>query len=106
MEDLNLRIKLRLLVILNRRTQPLRTAFTSDYATYQLVWMTLELKNALVPFQSTKDIIFASVKCQSAFLYLDNIVVFSKTVEQCRTHLQRVFALLRYAGVVLKSKEW
>lgn len=47
---------------------------------------------------------FFSVKWQSAFVYLEYIVFFSKYVKQDLNHFWRILTLLQNAGVTMKQK--
>lgn len=64
--------------------------------------MPFGLKNAPSTFQRSIDIILASVKWQYAIEYLDDIIVFSSTVEEHKWHLRSVLGMLRNAGMSLK----
>lgn len=52
-------------------------------------------------FQRAVDIFFSPVKCKSALLYLDGIVVFSETVENHMAHLWWVLTLWKDTSVEL-----
>lgn len=51
------------------------------------------------------DVILSSVKCLLALMYLNDIVVFWKTVKQHLNPLRRVLALLRNSGVTLNLQK-
>lgn len=80
-----------------------KTVF-SIHGLYQFFCMPFELKNAPVTFQRAMDVIFFSMKCQSALVYLDDILVFLETVNQHLNHLQVVLTLLRNVSATLKLK--
>lgn len=47
------------------------------------------------------DVILSSVKCNMAFVYLDEIVVFNRTVEDHTAHVGQVLMLLDNSGSIL-----
>lgn len=66
--------------------------------------MPFSLKNAAATFQPAIYIIFSGVRGQVLTIYLDDVVVFSKTVAEQIRHLDTVFTLLRNTGTSLKLK--
>lgn len=51
------------------------------------------------------EVIRSSVKWKSALVFLDNIVVFSKTVKDAVPHLRQVLTLLRDRVVTIKLRK-
>lgn len=96
--------QLGILVRRNRWMRPQKTTSTSHRGLYQFNRMTLGLKNSLATFRSAMDVILPSVKLQSTLVYLENNVVFSKTVHDHPTHLRQVLTLLLNAGVTVELK--
>lgn len=94
----NLICKLGLLAVEIDEWDRKKTVFTSHHDLFQIVRMLFALENAFVTFRRAMGVIPFSVKWQSALVYLDVIVVFSKTVKQHFNHLQRALVLLCYAG--------
>jgi len=64
--------------------------------------MPFGLTNAPATFQRALDIILSGVKWQSCMVYLDDVIVYSKTPEAHVQRLDEVLGLLRAAGVTLK----
>ena len=64
--------------------------------------MPFGLMNAPGTIQRAADIILASVKWQHALVYLDDVIVYSDTLEEHFDHLESVLRLLRDAGLTLK----
>ena len=64
--------------------------------------MPFGLTNAPATFQRALDIILAGVKLQSCLIYLDDVIVYSKTEEEHIGHVDHVLRLLREAGVTLR----
>lgn len=100
----NSRYQRRVSPSLNRWVQPRRKAFTSHRGLYQFVRIPLGLKNIPNPFQLSMDVILLSVNLQSALVNLDDIVRFSKTVQQLLTYLRRVLKIFLNAAVTHKLK--
>ena len=79
-----------------------KTTFTSHSGLYRFLRMPFGLKNAPATFQRAVDIILSRVKWQYALVYLDDVIVYSKTIKEHFIHVQTVLQLLRDAGVSLK----
>lgn len=80
-----------------------KTAFTCHHGAYRCVRLPFGLSNAPATFQRAMDMILAGVKWQTCLIYLDDVIVFSKTAEQHLDHLAEVLDLLAAAGVTLKA---
>ena len=82
-----------------------KTTFTSHFGTYRFVRMPFGLRNAPATFQRAVDVILAGIKWQHCLVYLDDVIVFSNSVERHMVHVDHVLTLLRSAGVSLKLKK-
>ena len=82
-----------------------KTTFTCHSGTYRYLRMPFGLRNAPATFQRALDIILSGVRWQTCLIYLDDVIVFSKTKEQHVRDVDRVLTLLRQAGVTLKLKK-
>ena len=83
-----------------------KTAFaTPRGGLYQYVRMPFGLCNAPATFQRLMERTLAGLQWQIAVLYLDDIIVFSKTFEGQIDHLSKVFARLTKTGLKLKFKK-
>jgi len=67
--------------------------------------MSFGLINAGATFQRTMDIAFAEEKDKILVIYLDDIMVFSKSDEEHIAHLLRVFRKCRRFGISLIPKK-
>ncbi len=67
--------------------------------------MPFGLRNAPATFQRAIDVILSGIKWQHRLVYLDEVIVFSNTMEQHVAHLDHILGLLRAAGVSLKLKK-
>ena len=69
------------------------------------VIMTFGLCNASAIFQRLSERTLAGLQWYTAVLYLDDLIVFSKTFDWHIDNLSKVFARLTEAGLKLKAKK-
>lgn len=82
------------------------TAFrTPDGSLYQYNSLSFGLCNAPASFQRAMDSVFADIKWDSVFVYLDDIIVFSKTFEDHLKHLREVLSRARKVDLQFKIKK-
>ena len=86
------------------KDQP-KTAFISPMGLYEFKRMPFGLTNAPATFQRLMATIFGDMNFDSVLLYLDDIIVFSATVEEHVTRLSKVFSRLREHGLKLKPSK-
>ena len=79
-----------------------KTAFVCHEGAYQYNRMPFGLTNAPATFQRALDSILSGVKWQSCLIYLDDVIVYSKTEEEHIGHVYHVLRLLRETGVTLR----
>lgn len=79
-----------------------KTAFCTPFGLFEWNRMPFGLCNAPSTFQRLMQRIFGDQQCQSLLLYLDDIVVFSSTIEQHLERLKVVLERLQCEG--LKAK--
>jgi len=82
-----------------------KTTFTCHEGTYKYIRLPFGMTNAPATFQRAIDMILSGVKWKTCLVYLDDVIVFSRTVEEHITHLDEVFGLLSRAGVSLKASK-
>ncbi|XP_077957579.1 uncharacterized protein LOC144406215 [Gasterosteus aculeatus] len=76
-----------------------KTAFCTPFGLFEWNRMPFVLCNAPSTFQRLMQRIFGDQQCQSLLLYLDDIVVFSSTVEQHLERLEVVLSRLQTEGL-------
>jgi len=79
-----------------------KTACVCREGAYQYKRMSFGLTNAPAMFQRALDLILSGVKWQSCLIYLEDVIVYSKTEGEHIGHVNHVLRLLRGAGVTLR----
>ena len=79
-----------------------KTTFTWYLGTFRYTRMPFGLRNAPATFQRALDIILSGVRRQSCLIYLDDVIVFSRSTDEHLRHVEEIFTLLRRAGITLK----
>ena len=82
-----------------------KATFTTHCGTFRYTRMPFGLKNAPATFQRALNIILSGARWQICPFYLDDVIVFSKGLEQHLVQVDTVLTLLRIAGVSLKLKK-
>lgn len=83
-----------------------KISFTTSWGTFMYAHMPLGLIITRATFQIAMDINFVGEKDKLAVVYLDNIIVFSKTNEVCILHLKITFEKCRRYGISLNPKKY
>lgn len=78
-----------------------KTAFSTKYGTYEFTVMPFGLMNAPATFQRLMDQVFYDVTWKFVLVYMDDIIIYSRTIEEHCNHLERVLQLLIEAGLKL-----
>lgn len=71
-----------------------KTSFTCRYGTFLLTVMPFGLSNAPATFQRMMNRIFFDLLDNGVLCYLDDLLVYSRTIEEHYVLLDRVFSLL------------
>ena len=71
-----------------------KTAFTSRYGTYEFVVMPFGLTNAPATFQTAMNALFYDWLDDFVIVYLDDILIYSESLEQHHDHVTRVLQRL------------
>jgi hypothetical protein len=82
-----------------------KTAFTTPFGIYEFLVMPFGLINAPATFQRVMDRVFHEVAWKFVLVYIDDIIIYSKTREEHEKHLRVVFTLLRNAGLKINLEK-
>ena len=83
----------------------LKTAFTCPLGTFAFEVMPLGLKNASKTFQRLVEFVLRDLIGKSVIVFIDDILVFSNSLEEHETHVRKVLKALREHKLYLKPKK-
>jgi hypothetical protein len=81
-----------------------KTAFSTEFGHWEFVRMPFGLCNAPATFQRLMDVVLNEVR-GFARCYIDDLIIFSHSVDQHMEHLSKVFDLLLKAGLIVKPSK-
>ena len=82
-----------------------KTAFITKYGLYEYTKLPFGLCNAPSTFQRCMELIFRGLQWSKLLIYLDDIIIFSKDIEQHFERLSEVLIRLKEAGLNLKPSK-
>jgi hypothetical protein len=82
-----------------------KTAFTTPWGTFMYVKIPFGLMNAGATFQRVMNITFVEETSKFIVVYLDDVIVFSRSDDKHLRHLRRVFEKCRMFGISLNPKK-
>ena len=82
-----------------------KSAFVCHAGQFQYIRVTFGLTNAPATFQRGLDVILSRFKWKPCLVYLDDIVIFSKSVDEHIDHVDEILTALGEAGGTLKIKK-
>ncbi|SOV04806.1 uncharacterized protein UDID_17198 [Ustilago sp. UG-2017a] len=82
-----------------------KTAFRTRYGLFQYNVMPFGLTNAPASFQHLMNNTFKDMLDRSIIIYLDDLLIYSSTLEQHQGHVSAVLAHLRQAGLYAKAEK-
>ena len=82
-----------------------KTAFTTKYGLFEYSKLPMGLCNAPSTFQRCMELILRGLQWKTVLIYLDDIIVFSPSIEEHLNQLADVFQLLSSAGLKLKPSK-
>ena len=81
------------------------TAFSCEFGFFEWAAMPMGLKNAGASFQREMDELLKEYSGKFCDVYLDDIIIYSKSVEEHQNHLRIVFEKIRNASLKIKLKK-
>ena len=82
-----------------------KTAFATFAGLYQFRKMPFGLVNAPATFQRLMEVVLSGLARRVCVVYLDDVLVFGRTIEEHNANLAQVLERLRRAGLRLKPKK-
>ena len=82
-----------------------KSAFTTYHGLYEFIRIPFGLCNAPATFQRVMQAVLAGLEWRSCFVYLDDILIASRTFDEHLKHIKEVLERLRTAGLRLKPKK-
>lgn len=82
-----------------------KTAFVTQSGLYEFLRLPFGLKNSAALFQGLMEFVLKDQKGKSCFVYIDDIVVYSKSEEEHLNHLRAVLQCLHNAGLTLNLQK-
>ncbi len=82
-----------------------KTAFTSEFGHFEFNRMPFGLCNAPGTFQRLMESILYELLGNFVLVYIDDIIIYSKTWEEHMHHLDEIFSLLNKAGLKIKPSK-
>lgn len=82
-----------------------KTAFTTRYGHFEYTVMPMGLKNAPATFTKLMNSLFQNESDNGILIYLDDILIYSRTIEEHYRLLRKVFTILRDNELYIKLKK-
>lgn len=79
----------------------MKTAITTPFGLYEFPFMTFGLRNAAQTFQRFIDEVLLGL--EFCYGYIDDILVFSSSVQEHKNHLRQLFERLKEYGIVVNT---
>jgi hypothetical protein len=82
-----------------------KTAFKTHHGHWEFKVMPFGLTNAPATFQAAMNDIFGHLLRKCVLIFVDDILVYNKTLEDHKEHLQVVFTILQEHNLFLKKSK-
>ena len=82
-----------------------KTAFTYCYGTFEFNGMMFGFKNATAHFQRSMNLLLTDLLDECVLVYMDDILIYSKTTAEHHNHINQVFTRLNAKGWHIKQKK-
>jgi hypothetical protein len=84
----------------------MKTVFKTHHGHFQFKVMPFGLTNAPATFQCLMNSIFANLMRKSVLVFMDDILIYSKTLEDHVEHFAQVFSILRTHQLLVKFRKY
>jgi len=84
---------------------PELSAFNTRYGQYEYLFMPFGLRNAPSTFQRVINIVLKDLVDRLCVIYLDDILIYSRSVEEHLEHLDQVLSRLEEYSLIVNSKK-
>ncbi len=88
-----------------RKKDRAKTAFTTPYGLFEFNRMPFGMCNAPSTFQRLMDMVLAGLTWRICLVYMDDIIVFSRTFEEQVDNVNMVLGAIRAANITLKASK-
>ena len=82
-----------------------KTAFSTPFGHYQFKRMPFGLNNSPATFQRQIDALFKGMQGTDVFIYIDDLIIFSKTIEEHIDKFERVAQRMRSANMKFQAEK-
>ncbi|XP_059066505.1 uncharacterized protein LOC131048153 [Cryptomeria japonica] len=82
-----------------------KTAITTRYGSYEFLVMPFGLTNAPATFSTLMNDVFRPLLDKCVVVYLDDILVYSRSLDEHKEHLREVFTLLKANDLYVKKEK-
>ena len=82
-----------------------KTAFSTPFGHFEFVRMPFGLKNAPASFQRVMDRVLSGLQGVELFVYMDDIVIYAKSLKEHQEKLEKLLGRLKTAGLVLQPEK-
>jgi uncharacterized membrane protein len=82
-----------------------KTAFATHRGLFQFKCMPFGLANSPATFERLMEVVLSGLQWERCLVYLDDVIVFGKTLQEQLTNLTTVFTRFREANLKLKPKK-
>ena len=89
---------------ISKRSRPF-TAFRTHNGLFEFKRLPQGLANSPGTFQRVMEAVLKGLHFQTCLIYLDDVIIFSRTIEDHIKHLREVFSRFRSAGLKLKPSK-
>ena len=82
-----------------------KTAFSTPFGHFEFIRMPFGLRNAPATFQRLMDRVFSGLQGIELFIYMDDIVIYAKSLKEHNQKLEKLVGRLKTAGLVLQPEK-